>query len=333
VPVTDLGPLPDLTGADQRAGADLAGPRPCSSHTWTQGTYTVPATTRPLLNAIYGAPGSTAPIYIAGMLLKISDSTFHSGVLLKAEGTTPGAYVVDTATDVGMPGYVDQQLWALAANSAGDLYVGGTSGRAMRRTAAGVLTSFASGATGTLWAAHAPAGGGGAIYGGQDGKLFHVTGPTVTALDRDPADTIFGLAGDGSASGYIAVGKAGKIWRGDGTTAPVTVTSPVTTDLTAIWTVSATERYAVGRGGVILRDNGSGWLALTSGTATDLYGVAVSDDEVYAVGDAGTVLCSGDHGLTWAPVTVSMPVQDLVAVWGRPGRVVIVGRGMQIWYR
>ncbi len=309
----------------------------CQKHVWTAGAFTVPAATRPLFNAVYVKAAAATPVYLGGMLLKTSDSTFVSGLTMRAENSDPTNFVLDTATDNGAPGYIDQQVWGLTATNGGTMYVSGTGGRVMGRTPASAFVNLATGgATGTMWAAWAPPKGTGVFFGGTNGVLRFFNGSSADSLDRAAGATVYAIWGTDEANyRWWAVGVGGRIWSAKGATLPTEETSPVTTDLRSVWGASSTELYAVGQGGVILRSSGTGmWTVATTNTTTSFNAVAGADGEVYAVGNGGKVLCSADHGVTWDDVVLGpSATQDLIAVGGRAGRVVIVGRGAQIWVK
>lgn len=91
--------------------------------------------------------------------------------------------------------------------------------------------------------------------------------------------------------------------------------APVTgTLLHAIWAVNANDVFAVGDGGTILRrQNGNAWTAMVSGTTANLRGLwAASSTDVWAGGVGGVVLHF--NGTAWSAVTGA--TSDVDAVWG-----------------
>src|SRR5688572_15218115 len=61
--------------------------------------------------------------------------------------------------------------------------------------------------------------------------------------------------------------------------------------LHGVWAINAEDVFAVGDAGTILRRTNNAWTAMTSGTARNLRGVwASSSSDVWATGGAGTVL-------------------------------------------
>jgi hypothetical protein len=92
-------------------------------------------------------------------------------------------------------------------------------------------------------------------------------------------------------------------------------TAPVTgTLLHAIWAVSANDVFAVGDGGTILRrQNGNAWTQMVSGTTANLRGLwAASSSDVWAGGVGGVILHF--NGTAWSSVTGA--TTDVDAVWG-----------------
>src|ERR1044071_6667232 len=71
-----------------------------------------------------------------------------------------------------------------------------------------------------------------------------------------------------------------------------------------VWAASAEDVFAVGDGGTILRRNNDTWTAMTSGTTVKLRGVwGTSSWDVWATGLSGTILHF--DGTSWSPVSVT----------------------------
>jgi hypothetical protein len=101
--------------------------------------------------------------------------------------------------------------------------------------------------------------------------------------------------------------------------------------LHGVWAINAEDVFAVGDAGTILRRTNNAWAAMTSGTVRNLRGVwASSSSDVWATGGAGTVLHY--DGVTWSAVT-NMSTSDIDAVWGTgPSDVWFAGGGtVQHW--
>jgi photosystem II stability/assembly factor-like uncharacterized protein len=100
-----------------------------------------------------------------------------------------------------------------------------------------------------------------------------------------------------------------------------------TTNLHSIWR-NGQELWAVGDKGTILHTNDGGrkWEPVTSTTNKDLFSVAGGGQELWAVGDGGTILHTNDGGRKWEPVT-STTNKDLYSVTGGGQELWTVGDG------
>lgn len=84
--------------------------------------------------------------------------------------------------------------------------------------------------------------------------------------------------------------------------------------LSAVWAVTGNDVFAVGDGGTILRRTNNAWTKLTSGTTANLRAVwGASPSDVWAVGESGTILRF--DGAAWTAVT-GVTTSDVAAVWG-----------------
>ena len=74
-----------------------------------------------------------------------------------------------------------------------------------------------------------------------------------------------------------------------------------------------TDALAVGKGGAIERYSSlpSSWTSIASGTSNDLFAVTSSGNDVWAVGDGGTILNSTDSGKTWSSQSVSSQISQI----------------------
>lgn len=89
---------------------------------------------------------------------------------------------------------------------------------------------------------------------------------------------------------------------------------PIGVLLHAVWAVSATDVFAVGDAGTILRRVDGIWTPLSSGTTSNLRGVwAASSSDVWAVGVNGTVLRF--NGTAWSTIP-GVTTANVDAVWG-----------------
>jgi len=102
------------------------------------------------------------------------------------------------------------------------------------------------------------------------------------------------------------------------------------TMLRAAWAASTDEVFAVGDGGTILHRRDNLWTVMASPTSADLFGVwGASPTDVWAVGTAGTMLRY--DGSDWRPT--GNTTTDLEAVWGSgPSDVWIAGTGKILHY-
>jgi hypothetical protein len=84
--------------------------------------------------------------------------------------------------------------------------------------------------------------------------------------------------------------------------------------LHGVWAVSADDVFAVGDNGTIVRrTDGNDWVAMSSGTTNHLRSVwGSSSSDVWAGGGSGTVLHF--DGTSWSPVSAQIPNVD--SIWG-----------------
>ena len=69
------------------------------------------------------------------------------------------------------------------------------------------------------------------------------------------------------------------------------LTSGTTQILRGLWSSADNNIYAVGDGGTILQFDGAVWTKINSGTTVNLRGVwGSSFNNIYAIGDGGTIL-------------------------------------------
>src|SRR5215831_3489797 len=82
--------------------------------------------------------------------------------------------------------------------------------------------------------------------------------------------------------------------------------------LHGVWAASADDVFAVGNSGTILRRTNDAWNQMTSGTTADLRGVwGTSSSDVWAGGLGGALLHF--NGTAWS--TVSGATSDIDSVW------------------
>lgn len=99
--------------------------------------------------------------------------------------------------------------------------------------------------------------------------------------------------------------------------------------LHSVWAVDANDVFAVGDGGTILHRHANAWTAMTSGTVNNLRGVwAASATDVWAVGNAGTVLHY--NGTAWQPI--AGVTGDVDAVWGSSAADIWLAGPSTVWH-
>ena len=99
--------------------------------------------------------------------------------------------------------------------------------------------------------------------------------------------------------------------------------SGTNTDLYEVGGGSGDDVFAVGDGGTILHYDGTGWSSMASGTTVSLSGVwGSAPDNVFAVGDGGTILHYDGTG--WSSIA-SGTTADLRTVWGASASDVFAG--------
>jgi hypothetical protein len=100
--------------------------------------------------------------------------------------------------------------------------------------------------------------------------------------------------------------------------------SNTTTTLRDVWSATGAEVYAVGDAGTILQYKNNAWSPMTSGVTANLNAVwGSAANDVYAVGNGGTVVRY--NGAQWKVLNPGTK-QDLFGVWVGPGgSAVVVG--------
>lgn len=120
-------------------------------------------------------------------------------------------------------------------------------------------------------------------------------------------------------------------WQGQVTACPAgtwcleTSPAPSTTLLHAVWAINPNDVFAVGDSGTILRRTNDVWSAMPSGTTNNLLAVwGTSSSDVWASGAMRTLLHF--DGTQWSPVDGA--TTDLNAIWGSSASDVwFVGQG------
>ncbi len=181
-------------------------------------------------------------------------------------------------------------LWGSGAN---DVYAVGAFGDIAHAGDGMTFTAQASGVQSSLDAVWG-SGAGDVYVAGQGGAILHSGdgGQSWNALASGTGHELFALWGSGPLD-VFAVGDAGVILHsGDGGASWDAQDSGTQQTLFGVWGAGGAV-YAVGFAGTIVRtvDGGAHWLPDASGTTRTLWAVAGSGpDEVFAVGDLGTIL-------------------------------------------
>jgi photosystem II stability/assembly factor-like uncharacterized protein len=239
-----------------------------------------------------------------------------SGTLLR--------YSADTRawSPVTLPGQPPPTMYGVAAVSASEAYAVGSGGALFKwnGTSWGALSS---GTGSDLYAVCAPAPGR-AIVVGSSGLVLRVQGSTVTASSGGTASPLRALWCP-SASEQWAAGDSGIVVRDTGTGfAPFASQPGTTATIGGIWGTSATS-FWLAAGPDLYQYTGGGYTRHTPGV-TGLRSVwGGRADDVYAVGDKGTILRWGG-GPSWTRIDSSTN-QALYGVGGNSLFVWFVGDG------
>jgi photosystem II stability/assembly factor-like uncharacterized protein len=148
---------------------------------------------------------------------------------------------------------------------------------------------------------------------GSEGVLVRTSdgGVTWTQEHTDASNTLHGLV-QVNATTWVADGAGLNVLRSTDSGASWNY---VVTGVKTWWDVSMTTQsigWRVGSDGAIEKttNGGSGWVAQTSNTPADLFGVrALSEQRAVAVGRDGAVVTTSDGGTTWTPRTSGVAVE------------------------
>jgi len=174
-----------------------------------------------------------------------------------------------------------------------------------------------SGTTNALYGVTRTPPGGTFVVVGAAGTILHYDGTSWIPQTSGTTATLYGVDKVPMVAANFAVGAGGTILYYDGTSWS-SQTSGTANDLFFVGIISGADVYALGAGGTILHYDGTTWTARTSGTtnalrsATGAVTPAGVVTDLWAVGDGGTILHSGD-GVTWS-AQVSGTTNDLTGV-------------------
>ncbi len=174
-----------------------------------------------------------------------------------------------------------------------------------------------SGTTNALYGVTRTPPGGTFVVVGAAGTILHYDGTSWIPQTSGTTATLYGVDKVPMVAANFAVGAGGTILYYDGTSWS-SQTSGTANDLFFVGIISGADVYALGAGGTILHYDGTTWTARTSGTtnalrsATGAVTPAGVVTDLWAVGDGGTILHSGD-GVTWS-AQASGTTNDLTGV-------------------
>lgn len=140
------------------------------------------------------------------------------------------------------------------------------------------------------------------IYSG-DSQAINWT-PAFTIIKTTPDNKAFHAMAYGNSTYVVFYGDTSSTAYSGSTVAGLTYRTPVGAVIVdCVW--SGTNFVAVGEAGfVVTSSNGSSWTDRTSNVSFNLLSVASNGfGAVVAVGNGGTIIYSGDNGLTWSTVT------------------------------
>jgi len=278
----------------------------CGSSTNTDQPWTVIANDQPSsLQSVWAS--NETDVYVVG-----GDRLDGTGPIVDHYDGTTWTKLDSTARSIN--------LWWTFGFAGGPVFMSGTSGTIVRYQD-GAFQSLTTPGTATvygMWGADAThlwaVGGNGA--GG--GFVWQFDGTTWTARTDVPADivssgTIWKIGGR-SADDIWMSGTHGTMLHWDGRSlAPSTI--PVAEGSLFSVAGSSARYITVGSdssgAGVIYENDGGGWKSVLPAGGNLLTGVAVSDDQAYAVGQHGTILTRGDSGWSQDSSATNLTTQPL----------------------
>jgi photosystem II stability/assembly factor-like uncharacterized protein len=142
------------------------------------------------------------------------------------------------------------------------------------------------------------------IVVGDGATLLRSTdaGASWSVASVSGAADLHGVAIDSAGHIALAVDTAGKVWRSDDLGAAFALDAALGAALDSVSIADdGTSALTVGAGGAIfVRDSRGTWQSGFSPTTADLHAALIEDPIWYAVGQAGTLMSSHDHGATWS---------------------------------
>jgi photosystem II stability/assembly factor-like uncharacterized protein len=204
-------------------------------------------------------------------------------------------------------------LYHVAEGPGGEPLAVGGAGALLRGTAGGQWSQLAVVRDASLYGAASEAGS--LLAVGDAGLILRYDGTHWLDESVRPHRLLRSIWIDpGSGNGFV-VGERGIVLHRRGRAGRWAEQPPLTTQfLRHVFGLSDREVFAVGDRGTVLRWNGLGWRAMVTPSDTILRGVwASGPDDVFAVGGAGTILRY--DGVRWYPMP-SPTSRELRAVWG-----------------
>ena len=150
---------------------------------------------------------------------------------------------------------------------------------------------------------------------GAAGSLLYFDGSSWSQLDTTIASDLYAVYGT-SGMGPLAVGSEGVVLNLTPTTATSAGSNVAPATVAAVFSVSEDDVWAVGDQGTMAHYRGGAWSAVKPVSTSLLEGVwGAASNDVWVVGDAGTILHW--NGSTWSPVADGLSTTvEHSAVWG-----------------
>ena len=246
-----------------------------------------------------------------------------------ADGTGPIVEHYDgtawTKLDTGL---TSVDLWWVKGFAGGPVFMSGEGGTILRyqngafdkltTPGTGIVFGLWGAAPDDLWAVGGNRGGGGG------GFVWRFDGTTWTPSTEVPSDitsqgTCWKVNGVSADNVWISCTN-GTTLHWDGTSLTRVDIAAAQQDQASLFSVAGTAQRFVTVGGafdgVLYENTGSGWKSAVPPGGPVLTGVAVSDTDAYAVGQAGVILRRTDHG--WVTDGAPVTQQNLHATWIDP---------------
>ncbi|MBI4285413.1 MAG: PD40 domain-containing protein [Chloroflexi bacterium] len=273
-----------------------------------------------VLNRMWQPMPAPTPANLRGIWGTDSKNIFavgDAGTILRFDGNVWMPMASGTAANL-------KDIWGSSGN---DVFAVGDEGTILHYDGT-VWSPMDVGTTANLQGIHGSAGND-VVVVGDSGTVLHFDGNVWEPVPAATADNLGDVWGGDMPLRHVFVSAAsrGAILKIAVDTGQVSGEYS-TSIIRRIWGASPTDVYATGAGGTILHYNGTAWNPMTSGTTANLTGVSgVPGKEIFAVGEAGTILQFRYDGKGWGPLASNSAV-NLTGVWTMPGSdVFAVGEG------